>query len=153
MLIPPLSHFNKLPNEALADCLKETLIRLENAGRWKVVYDTCIEVINAIQYREVKDSFANSAVYFVLTFIARATEEAKLCPQADRAKFFEILKGCIENKNMVKAVLSGQSALDSDVRNFLVKLGFKDLLETPKSQNLDGLVRLGQGKSAGFQNG
>lgn len=67
MLIPPLSHFNKLPNEALADCLKETLIRLENAGRWKVAFDTCIEVINAIQYREVKDSFANSAVYFDLT--------------------------------------------------------------------------------------
>lgn len=53
VLIPPLSHFNKLPNEALADWCNEGLIRQELSLRWEHTFGAYMELLNAVQHRKV----------------------------------------------------------------------------------------------------
>ena len=69
VLIPPLSHFNKLPNEALADRCNERLIRREVSLLWSSAFHGCIELLNAVQHREVQDRFANRVAAIIVEFL------------------------------------------------------------------------------------
>lgn len=78
VLIPPLSHYNKLPNESLADWCNERLIRREVSLLWSSAFHGCIELINTVQHREVQDRFANRVAAIIDEFLLRVTEDPKL---------------------------------------------------------------------------
>ena len=75
VLIPPLSHFDKLPNEAVADWRNESRTVQEEGIHCLGTYISCIGLLEAIQFREVQDRFAERAAAIVVGFLIRLVDE------------------------------------------------------------------------------
>lgn len=145
-LIPPLSHFKKLPNEAVADWCNERLIKLEVGLSWEDAFQGYVELLNAIQHREVQDRFANRAAAMIVEFLLRMSEDPKPLTFAREIKnlnwFNKQIRGFVKNKNVLKAILSLKDILarrwdlpkDDCASLILKKLGFEDLLDNPDSE-------------------
>lgn len=140
MLIPPLSHFNKLPNEALADWYNEMLIEAGLNLHWVMAFNGNIMLLNAIKHREVPDRFASRAAAIIVEFILRVTEDSEPFACQPAKSLFEIfnkqLSGLLENEKILQAILSLQIILAS--RGNLPKDEYTDFflrLSTPLLQN------------------
>lgn len=139
MLTPPLSRFNRLLNEALADWGNERPIRQEVSLLWSSAFHGCIELLNAVQHREVQDRFAYRVAAVLVEFLLRVTEDPKLFTKDTEEKHFKQfnknLRVSIENKNknVLKSILYLEPILArrwklQEYDRILTKLGFKDLL-------------------------
>ena len=143
VLIPPLSHFDKLPNEAVADWCNESLIKQEASLKWQDTFDGYQELLETVQRREVHDRFSNRAAAMVIGFLLRMNEDPKPFWPGNQEKGFnkfnKKVKGFVENKNgnVLKTILSLEPILVRQRKiqendRILTKLGFKDLqLKSP----------------------
>lgn len=148
-LIPPLSHFKKLPNEAVADWQNERLIGKELSLFWDEAFPGYLGLLDAIQRREVQDRFANRAAAMIVEFLLRVSEDPKpLTFPIDIMAlnwFNEQIRGFVKNKDVLKAILSLKDILasrwdlpkDDCASLILKKLGFEDLLDNPDSEFKD----------------
>lgn len=89
VLTPPLSRFNRLLNEALADWGNERPIRQEVSLLWSSAFHGCIELLNAVQHREVQDRFAYRVATVLVEFLLRVTEDPKLFTKDTEEKHFK----------------------------------------------------------------
>lgn len=140
-LIPPLSHFDKLPNEAVADWCNETLIAQEAGMKWDHAFNGYVELLEGVQYREVQDRFAARAAAIVIGFLVRVTEDSQLFSREREVENLKRLRRMIENKNVLKVILSLKEIFarqrginEDDHAGFLMKeLGFDDQKVYPTS--------------------
>lgn len=76
VLIPPLSHFDKLPNEAMADWSDERFkITREQRMNASNKFVGCRFLIRAVQGREVQDRFAHRTAAIMVGFLFRRHED------------------------------------------------------------------------------
>ena len=75
VLIPPLSYFDKLPNEAVADWCNERLIKLECSTQWHSALQGCVDLLEPVQCREVQDRFAKRAAAIVVGLFLRVIDD------------------------------------------------------------------------------
>lgn len=150
VLIPPLSQFDRLPNEAVADWCKERLIGREERLACSATFRGYVQLFDAIQHREVQDRFAHRAAAIIVGFLLRMSEEPKPLTQWGEIETFETfsetVRGFIENKTVLKAILSQEHILArrwyqptndctdiNSLRKFILsRLGFEDLLTRPE---------------------
>ena len=110
VLIPPLSYFDKLPNEAVADWCNERLIGLESSNDWYFALDGYVNLLKPVQYREVQDRFAKRAAAIVVGFFLRVIDNPKhkelsYIEGTYNEKLREVLE-IIAKESVLKAVLS-----------------------------------------------
>ena len=105
-LIPPLSHFDKLPNEAVADWCNEALIAQEAGMKWDDAFNGYVELLEGVQYREVQDRFAARAAAIVIGFLVRVTEDSQLFSKEREVENVKRLRRIIENTLVLKVILS-----------------------------------------------
>ena len=77
VLIPSLSHFDKLPNEAIADWRDESLIVGEQCMFIIKTFNDYKQFIDAVQHREVQNRFANRTTVIIIGFFFRMHEDPK----------------------------------------------------------------------------
>ena len=77
VLIPPLSYFDKLPNEAVADWCNERLIGLEFSNDYYSALGSYVNLLEPIRNREVQDRFAKRAAAIVLGFFLRVIDDPR----------------------------------------------------------------------------
>lgn len=142
MLTPPLSHFNKLPNEALAGWCNEGLIRQELSLRWEHTFGAYMELLNAVQHRKVQDRFANRAAAIIIGFLLRINQDLELFTlyevETGLETFKKKVREVVENKNQtfhktilsLEPILARQRKLPKNGR-ILTQLRFKDLKLVP----------------------
>ena len=110
VLIPPLSYFDKLPSETVADWCNEMLIRLEFRNDWYFAYDGHDDLLKPVQHREIQDRFAKRAAAIVVGVFLRVIDdpyhkELSYIHQTYNAQLRELLRS-IAKKSVLKAVLS-----------------------------------------------
>ena len=115
-LIPPLSYFDKLPNEAVADWCNERLIELECIIHWYFVLQGCVDLLELVQCREVQDRFAKRAAAIVIGFFFRVLDDPNQRTKSyidDRynTQLRELLR-VIAKESVLKAVLSLRHIID-----------------------------------------
>ena len=145
VLIPPLSHFDKLPNEAVADWCNEMLIGREVSLSWLNAFHHNVGLLNAIAQRKVQDRFANRAAAIVVEFLLRVTEEPNFFTRNKELDDLQWFKGTlrelfIDDETVRKVFLSLEHILARRERIqhpfcILTKIGFKDLLARPQFRN------------------
>lgn len=142
VLIPPLSHFNKLPNEALADWCNEGLIRQELSLRWENTFGGYMELLKAVQHRKVQDRFANRAAAIIIGFLLRINQDLEPFTldgvETSLITFNKNVRELVENKNqtVLKAILSLEPILARQRKlpkngSILTQLGVQDLKLVP----------------------
>ena len=139
VLIPPLSCFSKLPNEAVADWCNESLITQEVRTQWQETFDGYIDLLDVVQRRNVQDRFANRVAAMIIGFLLRMKEDFKPFNDYIEPKYIRF-KEKLENKNVIKTtILSLKPILIRQGRlreneAILTKLGFEDLqVQSPPS--------------------
>ena len=148
MFIPPLSHFGKLPNEAVADWCNEMLIEREVRLDWFPTFRGYICLLDKVRHREAQDRFANRVAAMFVEFLLRVNEEPSPFVQGpskgELKDFHNCLRGQFENRNLLKAILSVNDILarrwylpeDDCGRVILRKLGLEKFLVPNQSQHL-----------------
>lgn len=100
VLIPPLSHFDKLPNEAVADWCHQSLLAQKDYMFSAATVKGYQGLLAAIQHREVKDRFACRTAAIILVFLFRFYDDLEPSKSVDRStlnEFKEHLR--LEDKN------------------------------------------------------
>lgn len=109
MLIPPLSHFKVLPNEAMADFWNEALIKEEGSRRFQYVFVGYSELLRLVQHREVQDRFAYRVAAMFIEFRLRVSENFDNPPNPLFAKALVISNGHVEDlindNTILKAIM------------------------------------------------
>ena len=137
VLIPPLSQFDKLPNEAVADRYDAKLCeQLGNDRRVGAADapDTCLILVNTVQERKVQDRFAKRAAVIVVDFLLQIRTFRHPIPSEiflKKQKKRILDNNNNNNKTILKAILSqkptfvrlGKLKENDDI---LVKLGLTD---------------------------
>ena len=158
MLIPPLSHFKVLPNEAMADFWNEALIKKEGSRRFQDVFVGYSELLRLVRHREVQDRFAYRVAAMFIEFRLRVSENFDNLPNPHIAKALVVSNGHVEDlindNTILKAIMKlnhilatrwGQQnslstldglLIDNDPGQVLRKLGLVDLLSQPQRENL-----------------
>ena len=155
VFIPPLSHFGKLPNEAVADWCNEILIEREKRCSWAATYEGYNVLLDMVRDREAQDRFSNRVAAMFVEFLPRVKEEPH--PFAEESSFKELeefnesLRRRFENEPLLKVILSVIDILalrkhqspDECTQLILRGLGVENTLgETqPQDLSLDGLCR------------
>ena len=153
VFIPPLSHFGKLPNEAVADWCNEILIEREKRCSWAATYEGYNLLLDIVRDREAQDRFSNRVAAMFVEFLLRVKEEpypfAQECSFKEFEEFNESLRRRFENKPLLKAILSVNDILalrlhqspDECTQLILRGLGVENTLGETQSQDLslDGL--------------
>lgn len=118
VLIPPLSHFDKLPNEAMADWFGEKLkITPERRKDAYFVFTDYTYLIKSIQDRKAQDRFANRATAIIVNFLLQTHEKYIAWTVADEMlfeKFNNTLRQFMEDDN--KAFLMSLRSLSTILR-------------------------------------
>ncbi|KAK0514771.1 hypothetical protein JMJ35_003388 [Cladonia borealis] len=153
VFIPPLSHFGKLPNEAVADWCNEILIEREKRCSWAATYEGYNLLLDMVRDREAQDRFSHRVAAMFVEFLLRVKEEpypfAQECSFKEFEEFNESLRRRFENKPLLKAILSVNDILalrlhqspDECTQLILGGLGVENTLGETQSQDLslDGL--------------
>lgn len=119
VLIPPLSHYDKLPNEVMADWYDERL----NITRkpWKSVdctFGGCKYLIEWVQDRKAQDRFANRVAAILVRFLFRTHEDPKpwvdAYDQRNFKNFIDHVEKSIKSRNetFFKSIQSLSSILE-----------------------------------------
>ena len=145
VLISPLSHFNKLPDEALVDKCNEVLMKHEVCHRWKRAFEGYKKLLNAVQHREAQGRFASRVAAIFVGFAIRTNEDRKHLPS------FMWIKHCsgsigdfLGNETILKAIFSLKDIFirrkklvkEDDGIRILEKLVLKFAMTNAKCQNL-----------------
>lgn len=129
VLIPPLSHFDRLPTATLVEWCFERVTTLKNGKphHWPHALDICVELFTAVQYRGVVDDFAIHAAARVAEFLLQVTdpENPKRLTPEEEVEYFEKVSGCIKNENLFKAPIQEFMAGNDRRKSVLEKLGFR----------------------------
>ena len=152
VLIPPLSYFDKLPNEAVADWCNERLIGLESSYHYLAPVGY-VDLLEKVQHREVQDRFAKRAAALVVGFLLRVIDDPKYKELSYRDNLYNKrlreLLNTIANKSVLKAVLSLEHIIArqrkqknySELRNLLqLESGHSNLAleeNTPEEKDLE----------------
>ena len=140
VLIPPLSHFDKLPNEVMADWCNESLIVREKCMFSMKTFDGYLELIKTVQDRGVLDRFANRTAAIIIGFLFRVHGDlsAKIV-ERNLTGFNENLKKIMKEQNKT-FLISVQSLMPilkrqhkiKNMDRILTKIEFQDFwLEPP----------------------
>ena len=101
VLIPPLSYFDKLPNERVADWFDNQFINKEANLGWDDASNGCVELLNTVQHRRMYDRFANQVGKLIIEFISsRVPRDSE-----DFDIYFEKIKKYVENNDLLKKIL------------------------------------------------
>ena len=149
ILIPPLSHFEKLPNEAMADHCFERLIELEVSLRWFATFRGYSYLLDQVRLREAQDRFVNRVAAMFFELLLRVNEDPgpfSYESQDEEALewFTEQLREFVKDKKFLKAILSIKDILasrwylptDNCARLVLEKVGFDNILGKNQFQDL-----------------
>ena len=147
VLIPPLSHFNLLPNEAVADWWNERLIEREVSLCWKDTFRGYCDLLQTVECRGAQDRFAKRATAIFVEFFLRVNEAPSPFPYGEEYnldRFVEGLGSFINKKYIFKAILSLEDILarrwdlPRNDRTTLVlrKLGVENVLGQTQCQEL-----------------
>ena len=147
MIVPPLSHFAKLPNEAVADWCNEIVIETEASLEWNATFKGYMCLLDKVRDREAQDRFSTRVAAMFVEFLLRVNEEpsgrfVRWGENSELTKFNACLKDRFENKNLLKAILSVNNILsrrwhlreDDCARLILRELGFENTpgeIQTP----------------------
>ena len=131
VLVPPLSYFDKLPNEAVADWCNERLIGFEFSNDYHSALGGYVDLLEKVQHREVQDRFAKRAAALVVGFLLRVIDDPKhkelsYIDDVYNKELRKLLK-IIANKSVLRAVLSlehiitrqGKTKNYSELRNLV----------------------------------
>lgn len=103
VLIPPLSQFDKLTNEAIADWCHQSLIAREDYMYSAMTFSGYQSLVAAIQHREVKDRFACRTAAIILGFLFRIHDDFKALEsmglQSTKDQLNETLRELLGSKN------------------------------------------------------
>ena len=115
MFIPPLSHFGKLPNEALADCCNEVLIEREVRLSWAATFEGYVRILDKVRDRGAQDRFSNRVAAMFVEFLLRVKEEPNPFTQEylkiEFNEFNKRLRALFEDENLLKVILSVKDIL------------------------------------------
>ncbi len=149
ILIPPLSHFEKLPTEAMADQCFERLIELEVSLKWFPTFRGYSCLLDQVRLREAQDRFASRVAAMLFELLLRVTEDPgpfSYESQDEKALewFTEQLRELVKDKKFLKAILSIKDILasrwylptDNCARLILGKVGFENVLGKNQFQDL-----------------
>lgn len=140
IFIPPLSHFGKLPNEAMADWCNEILIEREVRLSWAATFQGYIHLLDKVRDRDGQDRFSRRAAAMFVEFLLRVNEKPSPIVQglekSELRKFNKYLKVWLKNENILKVILSVKDLLarrwdpqkPSSARSILRKIGFENTL-------------------------
>lgn len=138
VLIPPLSHFDKLPNEAMADWRDESLIVGEECMFTNKTFKGYKQLIKAVQHREIEDRFANRTAAIIVGFLFRIHEDSMAWSLSDNEWYFEEFNKDLrkfmvnENKTFSNSILSIRPILKRQgklkkIDQILLRLDLEDL--------------------------
>ena len=148
MVIPPLSHFGKLPNEAVADWGSEILIEREVRLSWAATFEGYICILDKVRDRGAQDRFSNRVAAMFVEFFLRVKEEPNPFTQEflkmELKKFHKRLRLRFKNKNLLKAILSVKDLLarrwyllqPNRTKLILREFGFENIIGKTRLQNL-----------------
>ena len=125
MLIPPLSHFNRLPTAELAKWCMERVGVLEELKFVLQAFDICVQLFTAVQYRGVRDEFATCVAMYVAEFLLRASDPkipARMILEARSG--FKKLRDCVMNKELFEEGLLEGLGGDNRRADIMTRLGF-----------------------------
>ena len=115
MFIPPLSHFGKLPNEALADSCNEVLTEREVRLSWAATFEGYVRILDKVRDRGAQDRFSNRVAAMFVEFLLRVKEEPNPFTQEylkmEFNEFNKRLRALFEDENLLKAILSVKDIL------------------------------------------
>ena len=125
VLIPSLSHFDKLPNEAVADWHNKGLIEPEERAHWSFTHKGCVGLLEAIQFKDVQDRFAERAAAIVVGYLIRLVDEPMHQASGLSEEFIGNLRELIneaENKTVFKVFSSLGPLLSRQGNDFVSKI-------------------------------
>ena len=99
VLIPPLSHFDILPNEYVARWFGECLLNKEDYVGFENQFDLCLELLNTVHHRGLIDRFAKEVGGIVITFLS------KIPDWEDHDVDWEKLKEAVKEHLLLKKTL------------------------------------------------
>lgn len=124
MLIPPLSHFDRLPTADLAKWCMERVGVLEELTFLPQAFRICVQLFTAVQYRGVVDGFAGHVAMDVARFLLRATDPKIPARMILEANGFKELRDCIMNKELFEDHLLEGLGGDDRRADIMARLGF-----------------------------
>ena len=140
IFIPLLSHFKRLPNEAVSDWCNEILIEREVCLSWAATFQGYIRLLDKVRDREAQDRFSDRAAAMFVEFLLRVKENpdhfAQKYLKRELSNFNKDLRERFENQNLLRMILSLESLLtrrwypgeDDRTGSILKKLGFNDII-------------------------
>ena len=140
VLIPLLSHFDKLPNEAVADWRHESLMKKEASGQWRAKRDRAIiKLLWLVQRREAQDRFAKRAAAVVIEFLIRVDDDPFFREPNDLNTYNKELRKFIDdddNKTVAKTFQSLRHILARQGKDYIFRiLQVESTLSAPKDND------------------